>query len=491
MRVLKDRTIVFRSEERRPFRVRSLDASTALVVSDTGDYVYLDGDHLDGLLADPSNLPRERLAELKSKFIVVDPEAKGVSRLRRSRIATKRETLLGGPSLHIVVPSLQCAHSCPYCQVSRSLAADGFTMSMEDLDRCCEVIFQSPSPTLTVEFQGGDPLLRFDLLQRAIERITAINSCEKRTVRFVVASTLHQLDADMCRFFRAHHVYLSTSIDGPEWLHDRNRPIPTRDAWRRTVAGIEMARSLVSPDAVAALMTTTRESLSCPDEIVDAYVALGLREIFIRPLAGFGFARRAEARVGYSTSEFLAFYEKALSRVLYWNQCGYELREVAAAIALNKMLSPFDAGYVDLQTPTGAGLAVLVYNYDGYVYPSDESRMLAESGDRSLRLGRIGESLEALLGSEVLRNLIAASWSADAPDCRDCAYNPYCGPDPVAAHAEFGQWAVPAHRTGHCRRQIGLFDLLFEKLRLGDAWFENLAHRWAQPVRTDRWCEDA
>jgi hypothetical protein len=53
------------------------------------------------------------------------------------------------------------------------------------------------------------------------------------------------------------------------------------------------------------------------------------------------------------------------------------LREVSAAIALNKVLCPFDAGNVDLQSPTGAGIAVLVYNYDEHVYPSDESRMLA------------------------------------------------------------------------------------------------------------------
>ena len=71
-----------------------------------------------------------------------------------------------------------------------------------------------------------------------------------------------------------------------------------------------------------------------------------------------------------------------------------------ASIILNKLLSTFDAGYVDLQSPTGAGQSVVVYNYDGYVYPSDEARMLAETGDKSLRLGRIGEALSELLNSQ-------------------------------------------------------------------------------------------
>lgn len=485
------RPTVLDRKHSRPFRLRPLDAATTVVVSDSGDHAFLDAREVDTLLWNPHKFAKARLAELKSKFILLDPDAKGVSRLRRSRIATKQETILAGPSLHILVPSIQCGHSCRYCQVSRSLAADGFTMSTEDIDRACDAIFQSPAPTLTVEFQGGDPLLHFPLVRRAIQRIAARNAQERRAIRYVVASTLHQLDPEMCAFFRTHQVYLSTSIEGPEWLHNRNRPIPTGDAWKQTVAGVAMVRALISPDAVSALMTTTRESLGCPEEIVDTYVDLGFRDIFLRPLSRYGFARRAEKRVGYSVGEFTAFYEKAFERVLYWNQRGYGLREVAASIALNKMLSPFDAGYVDLQTPTGAGLAVLVYNYDGYVYPSDEARMLVESGDRSLRLGRIGDSLESLLGSDVERNLVASSWSAEAADCRDCAYNPYCGPDPIAAHAEWGTFAVPAHRTTHCQRQMWLFDFLFAKLRSAGPSFEDLAYSWAQPVSADSWRDHA
>ena len=33
---------------------------------------------------------------------------------------------------------------------------------------------------------------------------------------------------------------------------------------------------------------------------------------------------------------------------------------------------------MDLRSPAGAGMGVVVYNYNGNVYASDESRMLAE-----------------------------------------------------------------------------------------------------------------
>ena len=393
---------------------------------------------------------------------------------------TKHETLLNGPSLHIIVTTLQCGHSCRYCQVSRSLD-DGHTISQEDLANACDSIFQSESKTLTVEFQGGDPLLRFDLITSAIERIAARNRSENRRIRFVVASTLHQLNDEYCAFFKAHGVYLSTSIDGPAKLHNRNRPIPTLDSYERTVEGIRRARACIGPDSVSALMTTTRESLTCPEEIADEYVRLGFPEIFIRPLSHYGFARSNQSRLSYGFREFASFYERAFERVLYWNRCGTELREVAASIALNKMLCPFDAGYVDLQSPTGAGLAVLLYNYDGYVYPSDEARMLAASGDTSLRLGRIGEAIEDLLATDVQKQLIESSLSHVAEGCRDCAYNAYCGPDPVAAYNQWGAFSVAPQLTEHCHRQMWLFDFLFRRLRDADEWFLSLANHWAQP----------
>jgi His-Xaa-Ser system radical SAM maturase HxsB len=406
----------------------------------------------------------------------------GLCRLIRSRIAAKRETVTDGPALHILVPTLQCAHSCQYCQVSRSLRDTGYTLSDEALDAACKTIFESPSRTLTIEFQGGDPLLRFDLVMRSIEAIQKRNALEQRRIRFVVASTLHQLDERMCEYFKEHGVFLSTSIDGPRDLHNRNRPIPGGDAFERTVAGITLARERLGHDRVAALMTTTKASLSHPEAIVDEYVRLGFSEIFLRPLSSYGFAKRNQQRLGYTVDEFMQFYERGLHRVLFWNRQGVELREAHASILLNKMLSPFDAGYVDLQSPTGAGSSVLVYNYDGHVYPSDEARMLAEAGDVSLRMGRIGTPLSELLAAPVRTRLIDASQVNDEPACRQCPYSLFCAPNPVDAQAQFGSMTEPAENTEHCQRHMAMFDAMFARLRAADDDLVDLFHRWAQPA---------
>lgn len=70
-------------------------------------------------------------------------------------------------------------HSCSYCQVSRQQEGDGFTISREDLLLACDTIFESTSDTLTVEFQGGDPLIKYDLVKLAIEYITEKQSAQQ------------------------------------------------------------------------------------------------------------------------------------------------------------------------------------------------------------------------------------------------------------------------------------------------------------------------
>lgn len=466
-----------------PFKTRKLADGYSVAISTTGDHAFLSSDELHRLQSSPVQLSLERLAQLRARFLVGTlGGTPGLDRLGKSRTAAKRETVVSGPSLHIFVPTLQCEHSCRYCQVSRSLSDLGHTMTEIDLDAACASIFESPAPALTVEFQGGDPLLRFDLVRRAVLRILDLNGVAKKRLRFVVATTLHQLTESMCSFFKEHRVFLSTSIDGPAVLHNKNRPTPTRDAYERTVAGIQLARAALGHEAVSALMTTTRESLAQPEAIVDEYVRLGFRDVFLRPLSTYGFAKRNQAHLGYSLEAFNEFYARGLARVLHWNRQGVELREVYASILLNKMLSTFDGGYVDLQSPTGAGLSVLVYNYDGFVYPSDEARMLLETGDASLRLGKIGTPLAELLDSPVERDLIRASLTEFTPGCRDCAYNLFCAPNPVDAQAQYGTPFAPVLLTEHCRRHMSMFDGLFSRLRGADDWTLDLFHQWAAPT---------
>src|SRR5262245_6578436 len=131
-------------------------------------------------------------------------------------------------------------------------------MTEATADRAVDMMLRSPARRLKAEFQGGEPLLNFGLIRRIVERVTAKTD---RPCDFVIATNLANLDDDMLAFCAEHDIAISTSLDGPQALHDANRPRPGGDAHARTVAGIEKCRRVLGRNAVAALMTTTARTL--------------------------------------------------------------------------------------------------------------------------------------------------------------------------------------------------------------------------------------
>jgi His-Xaa-Ser system radical SAM maturase HxsB len=423
-----------------PFRFLRMGDARTLVVNEAGEFHTLGDDDFARFVRHELSGDRDAYLDLKAKHFLFDSDSLVPFELLATKYRSKKAFLDGFTSLHLFVVSLRCEHSCHYCQVSR-VSADRtrYDMSEETARRALDIAFRSPAPRLKIELQGGEPLLHFERVRQIIEDAHHRAEVEQRDVEFVVTTNLAMLDDDMLAFFRAHGVFLSTSLDGPEALHNANRPRPGNDSHARTVDGIRRAREVLGHDRVAALMTTTRASLQMPEAIVDEYARLGFASLFLRPLSPYGFALRSVRTTGYSMREFLDFYVRALDHILALNASGTYLAESYAQLLLTRMLTPFATGYVDLQSPAGAGIGAVVYNYDGDVYASDESRMLAEMGDTRFRLGNVHrDSYDAIFGGDTLRRIVAASVAESIPGCADCAFLPWCGADPVHHYATTG-----------------------------------------------------
>jgi radical SAM protein with 4Fe4S-binding SPASM domain len=227
------------------------------------------------------------------------------------------------------------------------------------------------------------------------------------------------------------------------------------------------------------LMTTTERSLEFPREIVDEHARLGFHAVFLRAISPYGFAIRSGAASRYQTDRFLEFYKRGLQRILELNRAGHPMVEIYAQVILQKMLTPFPSGYVDLQSPAGAGIGAVVYNYDGEVYASDEGRMLAEMGDRSFRLGNVNQSYREIFDGPLIHSLVESSCHETLPGCSECAFAPFCGADPVF------NWATQGDPIGHrptsafCAKNMGIIRHLFELLRGGDPLVCEVLTGWA------------
>jgi len=334
--------------------------------------------------------------------------------------------------------------------------------------RAVEVALSAPAPAIKIEFQGGEPLLNFELVRKITEAVRAQGPSRGKSVEFVIASNLALLTDEVLNFCRDNAVLLSTSLDGPADLHNRNRPRPGGDSYERAVTGIRRAQAALGRTRVGALMTTTEGSLGRVEEIVDEYLRLDLDGIFLRPLSPYGFAIKTKQFARYGSAEWLAFYKQGLRYIIEKNKEGRSFPEFYARLLLTRMLSDEPTGYVDLRSPAGIGLGALVYNYDGKVFASDEGRMLAEMGDRMFELGDLRQdSYRSLILSQKLVDLVGGSLAQCAPQCSACAYEPLCGAEPVYHHATQGDAVGIKPLSDFCARQKSVLQLLFDMLEAG------------------------
>jgi uncharacterized protein len=449
-----------------PLRFERLDADSYLAANLVGDVLMLSGSEL-ARLASLDVVPGDGLYERAfSKLLVAGRNQRSQLQLLalrlRSRMAFLRETT----PLHLFVVTLRCEHSCPYCQVSRRSAdRDRYDMSEQTAMQGLRVALSAPPQSIKIEFQGGEPLLNFDLIRNIVVEAEHRSVAAGKTVTFVITTNLALLTDDVLEFCRDHSILISTSLDGPADLHNRNRPRPGGNSHALAEAGIRRAQEFLGRDRIGALMTTTEASLERVEEIVDEYIRFDLEGIFLRPLSPYGFAVKTKQFGKYDAGRWLAFYERGLRYIIDLNRRGIRFREFYATLLLKRMLTDRPIGYVDLRSPAGIGLGALVYNYDGKVFASDEGRMLAEMGDRTFELGDLStDDYRSLMLSEKLVNPVSASLTQCAPQCSTCAYEPHCGADPVYHHATQSDPVGIKPLSEFCTRHKGIFRLLFELL---------------------------
>jgi His-Xaa-Ser system radical SAM maturase HxsB len=467
-----------------PFRFQRLDKTTEILVNECGEFLVAPLGTTERIVRRTLSAEEDLYATLKAKHFVYDDSSTALLDVLASKYRTKFEFVHGSTKLHIFVVTLRCDHSCHYCQVSRQTVNKGeFDMPQEVAAASVDMMLKSPSPHLTLELQGGEPLLAFDTIKYIVSIAKPGAARLGKELDIVITTNLAFLTDDVLEYCKRERIKLSTSLDGPEYIHNANRPRPGGDSYRVAIDGIKRARRVLGASQVAALMTTTQLSLQHPTEIIDEYVRQSFHTVFLRPISPYGFAIKSSHRTGYHMDAFLEFYRTGLHHILEINKKGYNLVEIYTKILLQKILTPEGTGYVDLQSPSGAGLNVLVYNYDGDVYATDESRMLAEMGDHTFRLGNVLKHSRAqIFTSPAFVNMLEAACNQSLPGCSDCAFQQYCGADPVYHHATQGDMFGHRATSGFCKRNMRVIEHLISLLHTGSRDTQDILWAWV----TDR-----
>lgn len=465
-----------------PFRFERLSDGDLVLTNEVGEFTFLPAAKLEEVVNKRLRPTDEAYADLRAKHIIMEPSDTASLHLLALKKRTKLRNLANFTNLHLFVVTLRCDHSCQYCQVSRqSENKAAFDMSPTVADRALDLVFRSPNPAIKIEFQGGEPLLNFPLIRHIVEKAVQRNEIEQRELQFVITTTLALLTPEILEFCAEHRIFLSSSLDGPADLHNHNRPRPGRDSHARFVTGLKMARDRLGYDSVSALMTTSPASLGRVRDIIDEYLRHGFDGIVLRHLSPYGFAVKTKSYQAYDANRWLDFYREGMEYILELNKKGIFFVEHMSSLMLTKILTSREPGYVDLMNPAGAGVAAVLFNYDGDVYASDEARMLKEMGDTTFRLGNVMEhSYEEIFTNETLLNALEDSFTSSAPMCSQCAFEPWCGADPVFHHAMFGDVLGRKPESDFCARVMGVTHYLLDKLK-NDLQAKEIFMRWVRP----------
>jgi len=463
-----------------PFRFECLGENNYVVTNLAGEHLIITRDALENLVRHKLNSSSADYVNLRAKHFLTDDKTQIAKELLSIKLRTKYSVLSEFTGLHIFVVSLRCEHSCPYCQVSRqSDDKVKFDMSTEVADRSIDLALRSPSKNIKIEFQGGEPLLNFQLIKYIV--LASKTRGGDKNISFVIATNLALINEEILIFCKEHKILISTSLDGPKEIHNTNRPRPKGNSYEKAVEGIQLAREYLGIDSVSALMTTTQNSLGHVKEIIDEYLKYSFLGIFLRPLSPYGFALKTKTYAAYNADVWHEFYMEGLEYIIDLNRKGIKFREYYTSTILTKMFTSQEVGYVDLMSPSGIGIAAVVYNYDGSVYASDESRMLAEMGDNSFELGNVLiNSYEDIFLNPKLLDPIEESFAFSVPMCNECAFEAYCGADPVFHHGVFKDFIGRKPDSEFCKRNMKIFKYLIKRME-HDPYVKKLFMSWAQP----------
>ena len=463
-----------------PINFFRLNEKRELIVNEVGDFLIAPAGSFEKIVTKKldKKIDSKLYGDLIANFFIAEEIYSPNIDMLANRYKSKKIFLESFTGLHIFVISLRCEHTCSYCQVSRvTQNKEKYDMSIDHIDKGIDIMMKSPNENLTMEFQGGEALLAFDNIKYAVEKAQELAPIYGKRINYVICTNLALITEDILLYCKENSILISASLDGPKHVHDKNRNKPHASSYELAIKGIKLSREILGKENVSALMTTTTHSLNYPVEIVNEYFNQGFNGIFLRNISPYGFALRTQ-RNKYQTKDFLDFFKKALHRIIEINKEGHHFTEDFSRILLTKMLTPFNLGFVDMQSPSGLINGVIVFNYDGGVYATDESRMLAEEKDFTFKLGHLDEDTydEIFYGSKSQK--ISQIWANETlAGCADCALQQYCGADPVHNWATQGDIYGFRPTSDFCEKNMEIIRYLFE-LMDSDPQVKRIFENW-------------
>ncbi|MBI1926270.1 radical SAM protein [Candidatus Poribacteria bacterium] len=366
------------------------------------------------------------------------------------------------PLLLILVPTNRCNNRCLYCHAKSELATDQtWDMPEEILYTTLDFFMSVPDygHPRVIEFQGGEPLLKYPTIQKAMDYTMGVASQKKIKVKFQMVSNLTAMTDEIASDIRRRgNIGLTSSFDGPEEVHNQHRfYVSGKGTYDRVIYWVKRLREEHGIH-VGLMPTITTNHLGREKELIDEYVKLGANGVVLRPVHSQGTHERAQ-HVRLTGVQYAQFFQTCVDYIIELNKSGTPFIENETAILLSNMLTT-KTDFMCIRRPCGAGSSQITVDEKGDIVLCDVGRTVD-----MMHVGNVmTHTYDEVVTSEAAR-LIRTIDSSTLPKCNACAFNSFCGHCAVRSIREHGSPLPEGPNDFECDTYMEIFPYLFKQLK--------------------------
>lgn len=351
----------------------------------------------------------------------------------------------------------RCNLGCPYCFAEANQKKQD--MKVETALKAIDHLMEMPFKNFYIKFNGGEPLLRKDLLEKTcqytIEKLQQVK--KEGYLLFEVTTNGTQIDREAVKLFKKFNMRVLISIDGPERLHRQARPyLNGSPSFKDVLTGIERMRAADYPFRV--ITVVGRHNLSHAGEIIDFFAQSGVKDLRFNPVLKHGRGKQGWQTNGIEPGEYLSFMKTAAAHCLE----NASLHEDNIESMLRNMVYR-TRNFKCMRSNCGSGHFYLCVDTDGDIYPC--AYFLAET--RSLKLGNVHGDMnfgECGDNHPLVKTLPLRSVGKIAA-CSQCQWRHLCeGGCTLGAYLKSGTIFAPTYLCDYFKGMYAfLFTLLAEE----------------------------
>lgn len=335
----------------------------------------------------------------------------------------KNQTLIRLPYLFVLSTTNGCNLSCKYCYAN-SINKNYVYMSLEVMKKTIDIAVSMPQKLIGVEFHGGEPLLRFDIIKEAVLYGEKMANLHNKELKFLIQTNGTLLNEDIAHFIKKHNIDLGISLDGPKRINDRNRVFSDgRGSYGRIMKNISMLQKMNVKFGILAVIEDWKEI----NRIFTFYSQKNINSVklnFIFP-QGRAILQKQDIDEVRASCEFLKIVDRLIKLC---NRQKEKIKEANIGFILENIISPnSEDRYMCLNSPCGAMLDMVAVDKDGSILPC-EKMVGIDYFKKYYTIGNvksINNFQKVVLTSKIRTTLLDRNVDA-IDDCKSCTWKRFC-----------------------------------------------------------------